>query len=348
MKLRNKMSESGIDALWIESPFNRRYLTGFTGTAGYVLVTRDEAFFLTDFRYRDQAEEQVQDFDVVIHQGVAEKLSQILPSSVKKLGFEKQHLTFGLLEQYQAKVNQVEWVPVESWVEALRAVKDEAELDVMRQAAEIADQAFQHILNYLRPGISEREAAIELEFFMRKRGATAASFETIIASGPRSALPHGVAGLRVLQAGDLVTLDFGALFQGYCSDLTRTVALGEANQKQREIYAIVLEAQENGVSHIKAGMTCKQADALTRDIITEYGYGEYFGHGTGHGLGLEVHEGPALSFRSEEELKPGMVVTIEPGIYLPDFGGVRIEDDVLINDDGIEILTHSPKKLIVL
>jgi len=208
--------------------------------------------------------------------------------------------------------------------------------------------AFEHIQTVIKPGVKEIEVANELEFFMRKQGATSSSFDIIVASGYRSALPHGVASDKEIESGELVTLDYGALYNGYCSDITRTFAVGQISEQLNEIYHVVLEAQLRGIKGTKTGLTGKEADALTRDYITEKGYGEYFGHSTGHGLGMDVHEAPSLSFRSETVLKPGMVVTIEPGIYIPDVGGCRIEDDILITKDGNESFTHSSKELITL
>jgi len=213
---------------------------------------------------------------------------------------------------------------------------------------DLADATFHHILTYIQAGRTELEVSNELEFFMRKHGATSSSFDTIVASGYRSALPHGVASSKVIQSGELVTLDFGALLNGYVSDITRTVAVGPISPELQTIYDTVLKAQLAGVDGLRPGITGIEADALTRDIIKDAGYGEYFGHSTGHGIGLEVHEGPGLSFRSETKLQPGMIVTVEPGIYVPQVGGCRIEDDVLITESGREILSSSPKELITL
>ena len=233
-------------------------------------------------------------------------------------------------------------------IEKLRMIKTDDEIRTIRRAAEIADEAFSHILTFIKPGVTELEVSNELEFFMRRLGASESSFDTIVASGKRSALPHGVATGKTIENGDMVTLDFGALYDGYVSDITRTVAVGEPTEELKKIYHIVLEAQMRACSALKPGMTGKEADAVARDYIKDHGYGEAFGHSTGHGIGLEVHEGPGLSFRSDTVLKPGMVVTVEPGIYVPGLGGVRIEDDVLITEDGCELLTSSPKELIIL
>ena len=224
----------------------------------------------------------------------------------------------------------------------------EEEIKILKEAAEIADKAYEHIQKYIKPGVKEIDIANELEFYMRRLGATSSSFDTIVASGERSALPHGVASEKEIQSGELVTLDYGAIYKGYCSDITRTVAIGEISPQLQTIYETVQAAQELAVQKIGPHMTGKEADAIARDYIDHKGYGAYFGHSTGHGLGLEVHEEPRLSVLSETVLKPGMVVTVEPGIYLPNIGGCRIEDDIVITEKGNERLTHSTKELIYL
>ncbi|WP_018132448.1 M24 family metallopeptidase [Effusibacillus pohliae] len=349
-RLRQQLADQPFDGLLVVKPENRRYISGFTGTAGCLLVTAEDAVLITDFRYTEQAQEQAPDFHVVQHGTSAPETirSELIRLGIKRLGFEKDYLTYGLYSTYLEKFAPVELVPAEGIVEKLRAVKDEEEIAILRQAAKLADDAFSHILGYLKPGVSERDVALELEFFMRRQGAASSSFDIIVASGVRSSLPHGVASGKLLEKGDFVTLDFGALYQGYCSDITRTVVLGEATEKQREIYEIVLEAQLHALQHIKPGMTGQEADALARDIIREKGYGDHFGHSLGHGLGLYIHEEPRLSAVSNDVLQPGMVVTVEPGIYIPGFGGVRIEDDVLLTDSGIERLTGSSKDLFIL
>ncbi|HEY4602613.1 MAG TPA: Xaa-Pro peptidase family protein [Cerasibacillus sp.] len=348
-KIRQVLEQENLDAILITKPENRRYMTGFTGTAGVAIVGLEEAVFITDFRYTEQAGEQVKHFKIVEHkQGIHKEISsQLEKMHAKRVGFEKNHLTFATYEQYK-QVIKGDLVPKNQVIEKLRMYKTEAELEIMKKAAQIADDAYVHIQKYIKPGVKEIEIANELEFFMRKKGATSSSFDIIVASGYRSALPHGVASDKEIQAGELVTLDYGALYNGYCSDITRTIAVGEISDKLEEIYHIVLEAQLRGVAGIKPGMTGKEADALTRDYITEKGYGEYFGHSTGHGLGMEVHEGPSLSYLSETVLEPGMVVTVEPGIYVPQVGGCRIEDDIVITKTGNERLTKATKELIIL
>lgn len=348
-RLRSKLEEEKADAMIINSPYNRRYITNFTGTAGTALITADKAVFITDFRYTEQAAAQATDFDIVEHkqtmnQEIADQLDKL---HVKRVAFEKDYTTYTQFEAFKQQFSQ-ELIPVQGIIEALRMIKTPDELVIMKKAAKIADDAFEHIRSYIEPGVPEIEISNELEFFMRKQGAASSSFDTIVASGVRSALPHGVASGKKIQEGELVTLDYGALYDGYCSDITRTVAVGEISVELREIYDIVLEANLRGVKGTKPGMTGKEADALTRDYITEKGYGDKFGHSTGHGLGMEVHESPGLSFRTDTKLQPGMVVTVEPGIYVQGLGGCRIEDDIVITEDGNERLTFAPKELIQL
>ncbi|WP_062048179.1 Xaa-Pro peptidase family protein [Bacillus sp. JCM 19034] len=346
--LREKLKEHDIDALLITSSYNRRYIANFTGTAGVVLITNKEALFITDFRYIEQAKEQAQGFEIVEHTGLIfhEVAKQCNQYNVKKLGFEQAHVTYEYYQLIKQALEETTLVPVSGLVEELRLIKDANEIEKVQAAAQIADAAFDHILSYIRPGIKEIDVANELEFFMRKEGATSSSFDIIVASGYRSALPHGVASEKVIEKGELVTLDFGALLNGYCSDITRTVAVGEVTDQLKEIYQTVLQAQLRGMEGIKPGLTGKEADALTRDYIEDKGFGAYFGHSTGHGLGMEVHEEPRLSKLSKTVLKPGMIVTVEPGIYITGVGGTRIEDDTLITADGNRSFTYSPKELL--
>jgi Xaa-Pro aminopeptidase len=348
-RLRSNFSTLGIDGILITSPYNRRYISNFTGSAGVVLISTHSAQLITDFRYIEQASKQCEGFEVVrfantIPQEVSQQAKKL---GIKRLGFEEDYLTFSSFKAYEKEV-EAELVPVSGVVEKLRLIKTDAEIKILKEAADIADAAFKYILDFIRPGKTELEVSNELEFFMRRAGAASSSFDTIVASGYRGALPHGVASDKVIESGDFITLDFGAYYKGYVSDITRTIAVGEPDAKLKEIYEIVLEAQLKGIDGFKPGMTGLEADALTRDYITEKGYGEYFGHSTGHGIGLEVHEGPALSVKSSFILEPGMVVTCEPGIYIPGLGGIRIEDDTLITKDGNETLTHSTKDLIIL
>ncbi|OEH94478.1 M24 family metallopeptidase [Bacillus solimangrovi] len=348
-KFRDQFATLHVDGLLITSEKNRRYMTGFTGSAGVVLISADRAAFITDFRYMEQADKQVKGFEIVQHKGtIQDEVAKVAKDmGIEKLGFEQEHLTFAQFRTYEENISS-DLVPISGAVEKLRLIKSEDEVAIIQDAVNIADAAFEHILTFIRPGLTELEVSNELEFFMRKQGATSSSFDIIVASGHRSALPHGVASDKKIESGELVTLDFGALYKGYVSDITRTIAVGEVEPKLKEIYDVVLQAQLRGVNHTKAGMTGIEADALTRDYIKEKGYGQYFGHSTGHGIGLDVHEAPSLSFKSNTVLEPGMVVTVEPGIYISGLGGVRIEDDIVITDSGNKILSKSSKELITL
>lgn len=348
-KLRTALQEHQVDGILITNEFNRRYMTGFTGTSGVAIVSQNDAVFITDFRYTEQAKKQVKDFRIVEHTGVIinEVAKQVEEMGIKTLSFEKDTMTYGEFETYQS-VLKVNFVPLSGVIEKIRLIKTPEEINIIKVACEIADHAFSHILNFIKPGVTELEVSNELEFFMRKEGATASSFDTIVASGLRSALPHGVATNKKIEIGDFVTLDFGAIYNGYVSDITRTIAVGKPSDQLIEMYETVLESQLLALQHVKPSMTGREADQIARDFLKSKGYGEAFGHSTGHGIGLEIHEGPTLSSRSETILEPNMVVTIEPGIYLPGIGGVRIEDDIVITETGNEKLTHSKKELIIL
>ncbi|PLT34745.1 Xaa-Pro peptidase family protein [Bacillus sp. V5-8f] len=348
-RFRSELEKAQVDGFLITSAYNRRYMTNFTGSAGVALISQNEAKFITDFRYVEQAGKQAAGFEIVQHTRLIteEVANQSKAMGIKRLGFEQDHITFAGYKVYESAFDG-ELVPLSGVIEKLRLIKTASEIKILKEAAEIADAAFTHIAEFIRPGLTELEVSNELEFFMRKQGASSSSFDTIVASGLRGALPHGVASSKIIEKGDLVTLDYGAYYNGYVSDITRTLAVGKPSAELKDIYDIVLEAQVRGMAGIKPGMTGKEADALTRDYIADKGYAEYFGHSTGHGIGLEVHEGPALSIRSDTVLEPGMAVTVEPGIYIPGVGGVRIEDDTIITSDGNESLTHSTKELIIL
>jgi len=349
--IRKQLDELGMDCILITTQENVRYLTNFTGSSGAVLISNSEAKFLTDFRYAKQSHEQISGYEIQVTSDsklfFQSIVDQVDTMNVKKLGFESSYVTHKTFVDLKERLS-IELIPTTNVVEKMRAIKSESEIDLIRNAAVISDRAFERIMDFIRPGLTEREVANELEYEMRKEGATSSGFDMIIASGYRAALPHGLASDKIIENGDMITFDFGALYEGYRSDMTRTISLGEPEQKFKEIYKIVLDSLLLCEKQIKAGMPAKQVDAIVRDYITDKGYGEYFGHGTGHGIGLMIHEDPFFSKTSNQVLKTGMVVTIEPGIYLPDFGGVRIEDDVVIKNKGIEILTKSPKELIIL
>lgn len=348
--LRQAMKEADLEAFLITSPYNLRYLTNFTGTTGLAVITQEKAFFITDFRYTEQAKKQASQYEILRNEGpIFEKLAELCAEEkIEVLAFEEAFVSFYDYSILEELLEETSLVPISGMIEELREIKDEVEITTIQKACAIADLGFEYILKQVRPGMTEIELANQLDFFMRSQGATSVSFETIVASGVRSAMPHGVASEKQIAQGDLITLDFGCYYNGYVSDMTRTFALGDPGEKLKEIYNIVLEAQLKVTEAAKPGISGIELDAVARDHIASYGYREAFGHSTGHGIGLEIHEGPNVSFRSEKAFVPGNVITNEPGIYLPGIGGVRIEDDLLITETGNKVLTHSPRELIIL
>ncbi len=346
-RLREKLKEHHLDGYITLKKENREYLSQFTGTSGYVVVTENDAVLFTDFRYMSQAKQQTQFFDVIEHESSYAKTigDWLNEQKISRLGFEAANVSFETYNQWRDQWN-AELVGVADLVAELRTIKDEREIAIIQHAVDITDQAFAYLLGIIRPGMSEREVALELEMQLKKRGATHLAFDTIVASGVRSSMPHGVASDKLIESGDMVTIDFGAQYEGYCSDMTRTFVVGKANSRQKEIYDTVLTAQQRVLDNIKAGMVCKDVDRIARDYIYQQGYQGCFGHGLGHALGMEVHENPRLNQICEVILEPGMVVTVEPGIYIPEFGGVRIEDDVVIETSGCKILNKTPKEFL--
>jgi Xaa-Pro aminopeptidase len=349
-KLRAQLPQHGVPGALILDPKNVGYLSGFTGSTAAILVSAERAVFITDSRYSVQAERECPEFELAITPGSA-AYAEAIAEQVGSLGLadlavEGDHVTVSQFASLGEKLAGVRLKPVSDLVGVLRQVKDEDEIGHTRAACQIVDRAFDYLLTILKPGVLERDVAIELEYFMRKQGSEKEAFDTIVASGARSALPHGRASEKPLEEGDLITFDFGARVRGYCSDLTRTVVLGRANDRQREVYRVVLDAQFAALGAIRAGVDGKAVDAVARDLIAARGHGEHFGHGLGHGLGRDVHDHQALSQRASVMLQAGMVVTVEPGVYIEGWGGVRIEDDVVVREGRCEILTHAPKHLI--
>ncbi|TDQ35451.1 Xaa-Pro aminopeptidase [Aureibacillus halotolerans] len=346
--LQSKLSAHNLDGILIYAPHNRKYVTKFTGTAGAVLIGESSAFLFTDFRYIAQAEAQVKDCKVVNHGGrlVDSIVEKAAASGITRLGFEENHFTYKQYIELKTAFQDVELIPIGHFVEDLRKIKLPEEIECLQEAARIADVAFNHIQSFIKPGLKEQEIATELERVMKEQGATSAGTPIIVASGWRGALPHGVASEKTVEVNEMITMDFGAYYKDYHSDLTRTVSIGEPQEKLVEIYNIVLEALERTVAALAPGMPLKEADALCRKFIRAEGYGDFFGHGAGHGLGLEIHEEPFLSPKSSGVLEEGMVITVEPGIYLPEIGGVRIEDDLLLTKGGVKRLTTSERQLI--
>jgi Xaa-Pro aminopeptidase len=350
-RVRAALAQKSLPAIFITQIENVRWLSGFTGSNGIILLTETEALFATDSRYLQQAELECPQFRL-------EKFSQnpqddvlkwITNLGVSKIGFEANHLSYRTHEKYRSRLpDNIALEPTDNFIEELRMVKDSEEIACIEAACAAADRAFEYILPFLKPGAIERDVMLELEWYLRKDEGTEIAFDTIVASGPRSALPHGRASLRAMQKGDFVTLDFGARLNQYCSDITRTIVLGEPTDEQRKVYQTVLDALHKGIEAIRPHIAGKDVDAVAREFIREAGYGDYFGHGLGHSLGRNVHDGPSLSPSSEVTLSPGMVTTVEPGIYIPGWGGVRIEQDVLVTESTPRILTHSPTHLLAL
>ena len=349
-RLRARLAALDLPGALILNPRNAGYLAGFSGSTSAMIVLRDRAVFVTDSRYAIQARRECPGFELAITKssgGYTEKIvEQITSLGATLLAVEGDYLTIGQFEKYREKLKDVELKPVPDLAGTMRLIKDAAEISRIREACGIVDRAFDYLITLLRPGVTERHVAIELEYFLRREGSEGEAFGTTVASGAQSALPHARATTKPLAEGDLITFDYGARVGGYHSDITRTVVLGKASEKQREVYQVVLDAEAAGIAAIRAGADGKAVDQIARDLITSRGYGEHFGHGLGHGLGLSVHDHPALSPTSETKLEAGMVLTVEPGIYIEDWGGVRIEDDVLVGDDGCEVLTHAPRHLI--
>lgn len=348
-KVREQLKINGIDALLVTNIYNLRYLTNFTGSTGLALITKDNAYFVTDFRYTQQAAEEAVGFEIVKNEGLIYKevARLVEEDQIKKLGFEETDISYAIYKQLDELI-KTDLVAISGLVEKIREVKSEEEIEIIRKAVEITEKAYDYILGFVKVGVTEIEVANKLDFYMRKLGATGVSFDTIVASGFRSAMPHGVASDKEIEEGDMVTIDFGCIYNGYVSDMTRTFAVGDPGEELKKVYEIVYQANKKVQEAAKVGVTGAELDSVARDYITEQGYGDKFGHSTGHGIGLEVHEGPAISYRNEEPLVVNNIITNEPGIYIPGLGGVRIEDDLVIKENGNENLMKSSKKLVIL
>lgn len=347
-RLRDGFDGAGCDALLVTSLVNIRYLTGFTGSAALLLVLADETLFVTDGRYREQAAEQLGaagvDARIEISGVEQREIVGAAATGVRSVGLEAEHVTWAQVNGYEAHwFGGTPLVPTTGLVEGLRLCKDEGEIARIGAAAAIADRALASVRSRLLEGPSEAELGLELDTAMRRLGASAPSFETIVASGPNGAKPHHRPGPRRIREGDLVVLDFGATVDGYRSDMTRTVMVGEPSTTQAQMLRVVLESQAAGVAAVGPGVPCRDVDAATRGVIDAAGWGEAFVHGTGHGVGLDIHEAPRVGSTSGATLAAGHVVTVEPGVYLPEHGGVRIEDTVVVTDAGCRPLTMTPK-----
>ncbi len=350
-RMRDAMAAANVEAVLVSSSTNLFWLTGFTGSFGYVLLSATDARFITDSRYAVQAKEQVSNMPVVSF-STPKSGMQVLKDEMDTLGltkvaFESVYVTCAQLAQYQEKVAGIEWVPADDLIENLRMIKTPEEVKLIKDACALTDKGFDHIKRLVQVGVSEFEIQLELEFFFRRNGATCA-FDPIIVSGANSARPHGKATEKPLEEGDLVTFDFGAKLGGYCADMTRTVVVGKASDKTKEIYNTVLKAQMACLEMMKPGVIAEYVDATAREIFGEKGWAGNFGHGLGHGLGILVHDTGRLGIGSKTVLEPGQIWTVEPGIYFEGFGGCRIEDDVLVTENGIEIFNQSTKELLEL
>jgi Xaa-Pro aminopeptidase len=364
--VRQAMVEASVDAMIVVSLPNITWLANFSGSSAIVVVTRDRLIFITDSRYVTAVSDmkgtahECPDFELVVVEGSYDAtLSQVIGSSgFRRIGFEPSHVTVSRYRGLEASLTQrpgaPELVPIDSAIEAARSVKDAYEIDILRKAGRMLSEVTLHVVRLPRAGMVERDLALEIDTAIRRAGFEKPAFETIVASGPNSALPHAQPGERRLSEGDLVVLDFGGVYDSYCVDLTRTVAVGQPSPRALEVHAAVRNAHDRAIAAARAGVSRFAVDAAARDVLTAAGMGAAFGHGTGHGLGIEVHEEPRISKRgpnvdtSRETILPGMVFTIEPGAYFPGFGGVRIEDDVLVTESGVELLTEAPTDLIAL
>lgn len=347
--LRAELASSDLDAILVSSGANTRYLTGFSGSSSICVVSMTDAVLITDFRYRTQAREEVGEYAQVEIEGTSlwSRLWAMLPrmAGVTQVAFESAHMSHADYQRLIDSGARWRWRPVTGLIEGLRMKKDAGELASIRRAVSIAETALEFLVPEMRAGMTELDVGARLERALREMGSEAHPFETIVASGERSALPHARCSSRELRRGDLVIVDFGATSGGYCSDITRTFVLGPASAQQRETYEVVREANGSASAAVRAGMRGRDADALARDYIERRGMGPEFGHSLGHGIGLEVHEAPRLAKTADGLLPVGAVVTIEPGVYREGWGGVRIEDDVFLGPDGPEVLTSFPREL---
>lgn len=347
-KIRQKLMEQELDALIIQSLPNIYYLSGFTSVDATLLITLENSYLLTDFRYLEQAAKEANDYEIIRVDHDPWEALEKLSADLRSIGIEEDIISWSDYRKMQEAFSGRTLLDASALLGEMRQVKDEAEIGIIRQAVKIADQAFAQVLEKIQPGAIEEDIALELELSLRRSGASGKSFDFIVASGKRSSLPHGIASGKKINLGELITIDFGAKYKWYCSDLTRTVFLGKPEAKHREIYQIVLEAQQAALEIIKPGMSGKEIDAVARGIIHKHGYGDYFGHGLGHAVGLEIHESPRFNTKENKIIEPGMVITVEPGIYIPDWGGVRIEDMILVTKNGVEVLTQAPKQFIII
>jgi Xaa-Pro aminopeptidase len=348
-KIREKLDKYSLDGILVSNLDNVRYLSDFTGSEGAVLISENGNYFLTGTRYTTQASEQTKGFIIREYSNREEEISDLISNlNIKSLGFEPQYVTFEVYNKLLERLQDTKLIPIAEGLDSVRDKKEVSELKLIKDAIKIASESYLEVVDRIKVGVEEREIALEIEYLMRKKGAEKVSFDTIVASGKRAALPHGIATSKKIKKGDLVVIDFGARYQGYYSDETQTVVVGKPTTKQKKIYQTVKDAQEKAFETIKPGVDVTKVDSAARDYIDKAGFGRYFGHGTGHGVGLAVHDMPHISPLGKGVIEEGMVFTIEPGIYIPKWGGVRIEDMVRVTPQGYERLTFLPKELQVI
>ena len=350
-KYQSLLETGEVDALLLTSVYNRLYAAQYRVAEGVAVVTREGAYYFTDGRYIEAAEKNLKGFTVrMTHPGSSEieRINEVIGEhTIKKLGFEENDMTYGDYLRYNEALHAV-LVPMQAKIDAFRATKEPWEIELMRKAQAITDQTFSELCKIIQAGMTEKELEAELLYRLYKHGAEGPSFDPIVVSGPNTSLPHGVPGERKLEFGDFITMDFGCIYGGYCSDMTRTVALGFVSEEMDKVYKTVLKAQLAGIAATKAGVAGRDIDGTARKVIADAGYGDYFGHGYGHSLGILIHEAPNANTRNDQPMPAGAVVSAEPGIYLPGKFGVRIEDVTVITETGCEVLTKSPKNLIIL
>ncbi len=346
-KLRKRFLNYKIDALFVNAPVNVSYLSGFSGDDSYLFITYNDVYFITDPRYEEQIQEEIpESFNKIIFFREKEKklIEFLKKQDIKVLGIEDRRITYYMYERLKEGLLDKKMVATEGMVEGLRLIKDMYEVELIKSAIDVSLRAMDETIWKIVPDMTEKEVSAKFAYLLRLYGADKESFDTIVASGPRGALPHGVASSRLIKGEDMIVLDFGVKKQGYDSDTTRTIKIGKPTSEEKEIYDIVKEAQQRAIFSVKPGVRAKELDKVARDYIMSKGYGKYFGHSLGHGVGMEIHEAPYISSTYDVELCPGMVITIEPGIYLPGKFGVRIEDMVLVTERGGEVLTDKMKK----
>lgn len=352
-RLLRKLKDDKLDGLLLITDQNIRYVTGFTGSDSFIIITPRNNYFITDGRYVEQVEQECPEFKIINWRQPSRRLSEAIRDitvdlGIKRLGFEKNHVNYELYEDLSQDITDTELIPTKGIVESIRYKKDDDEILKIRKACEISEKAFNRLLSSIKPGITEKELVAELEYYIKKQGADGVGFETILISGKRTSLLHGKPSDKRIEHGDFITIDFGAMYDGYICDMTRTLAVGEVSEKQRAVYEAVKEALSYATNSIKANISSRIPCERYNEIIERAGYLDYYYPNLGHGVGLFVHEEPFMGPASEYTLEKNCIITVEPGVYIPDWGGVRIEDMVLVMEEGFEILTKSPKDLIII